>query len=136
MKPTEKTSDTGVIEKILTMEQACFDDPWKSVSLNDDSVYIVEDYGYAIGTPCELYRIAVLPEHRKKGLASSLLKRFLEKCNGEVFLEVAAKNICAVELYKKHGFTEIARRKGYYQDDDAIVMVCENTIAPRASTQT
>ena len=81
--------------------------------------------GYATGIKLdgesELYRIAVLPEFRGQGLAKELLARFLEKCGGEVFLEVRSKNEAAIGLYKSLGFEEIGRRKDYYGDDDAVV---------------
>ncbi|MCL1904067.1 MAG: GNAT family N-acetyltransferase [Oscillospiraceae bacterium] len=117
------TIDKGqltVVERVLQMERVCFDEPWLSV--NPNSVFVIEDYGYAVGTQNELHRIAVLPEFRGKGLSYSLMRSFLDKCNGEVFLEVASKNAHAVKLYKKCGFKEIARRKDYYKDDDCIVM--------------
>jgi ribosomal-protein-alanine N-acetyltransferase len=102
------------------MEGVCFDEPWKSIS--PDAVCIVEEYGYVVGNGQELHRIGILPEFRRQGLAFSLVQRFLEKCEGEVFLEVAAKNTGAVKLYEKCGFVEIARRKNYYKADDCIVM--------------
>jgi len=108
------------IEKILEMERVCFKEPWKIIC--PGSICIVEDYGYAVGTENELHRIAVLPQYRSKGLALSLLERFLEKCGNEVFLEVASRNSHAVRLYEKCGFVEITRRRGYYGDDDCLVM--------------
>ncbi|MCL1788922.1 MAG: GNAT family N-acetyltransferase [Oscillospiraceae bacterium] len=112
-----KHTDIG---KILQMERICFDEPWLSVS--PESILIVENYGYAVGSENELHRIAVLPEFRGRGLAFSLMQRFLAACNNEVFLEVASQNIHAIRLYEKCGFTEISRRRNYYKNDDCIVM--------------
>ena len=109
-----------LIHKILEMEKLCFDEPWTTI--HPDSICIAEDYGYVIGTTCELHRIAVLPQYRGQGLGYNLLQQFLQKTKTEIFLEVASKNISAIKLYKKCGFVELARRKGYYKDDDGIVM--------------
>jgi len=118
------------VEAIHEIEQACFDEPWSLSAINGvlenpDSVCVHENYGFALGIKlqgeAELYRIAVLLQYRGQGLAYSLLLRFLEKCNCPVFLEVAARNASAVRLYQKCGFVEIARRKNYYKNDDAII---------------
>ncbi|MCL2754142.1 MAG: GNAT family N-acetyltransferase [Oscillospiraceae bacterium] len=118
-------------EQILAFERACFDDAsWKSVTLNENSIIVLEDYGYALGVrfgdECELLRIGVLPERRGGGLGSAILSAFLRQCEGggakRVFLEVACGNSAAMALYVKFGFTQIGRRRGYYGDDDAIVM--------------
>jgi ribosomal-protein-alanine N-acetyltransferase len=121
---------TELARKIHNMELVCFPrEPWSldmivSEIANPHAVCVVEEYGYALGIQfpddCELHNIAVLPEHRGQGKGERLLKNFLKMCNGEVFLEVASKNIPAVRLYEKHGFIQIGRRKSYYKDDDAI----------------
>ena len=77
--------------------------------------------GVKLGADSELYRIAVLPQYRKQGLAKELLERFLEKCGGGCCLEVRSKNTAAIALYESAGFTQISRRKGYYGDDDALI---------------
>ena len=81
--------------------------------------------GYATGikldSESELYRIAVLPKHRKQGFAKELLTRFLKKCGNDVFLEVRSKNAAAIALYESAGLKETGRRKNYYGDDDAAV---------------
>jgi ribosomal-protein-alanine N-acetyltransferase len=71
----------------------------------------------------ELYRIAVLPEHRQKGLARRLLTEWIRRSSGlRLILEVASKNTAAITLYQQSGFTMIARRKRYYSDgDDALI---------------
>ncbi|MCJ7767385.1 ribosomal protein S18-alanine N-acetyltransferase [Candidatus Bathyarchaeota archaeon] len=71
--------------------------------------------------------IAVMPEHRRKGIAKALMTAAMEgmrHCNAkQCYLEVRLTNEAAVELYKKLGF-EISRTvHGYYADgEDAYVM--------------
>ncbi|MGP3667002.1 MAG: ribosomal protein S18-alanine N-acetyltransferase [Candidatus Bathyarchaeota archaeon] len=72
--------------------------------------------------------IAVLPEHRLKGVGKSLLLTAMEKmverykCQ-ETFLEVRVSNFPAISLYKKLGYREIKRIPYYYLDgEDAYLM--------------
>ncbi|AFZ71038.1 ribosomal-protein-alanine acetyltransferase [Caldisphaera lagunensis DSM 15908] len=73
--------------------------------------------------------IAVLPEYRKKGIGTALLKeaisRMKDNYNAEsVYLEVRVSNNDAISLYKKMGFEEVRIIKEYYRDgEDAYVMV-------------
>jgi len=73
----------------------------------------------------ELLRIGVKEKFRNKGLAGALLKRMFDTLSedgiSEVFLEVNENNQ-AVKFYNKNGFTEIARRKNYYGNENAIIM--------------
>jgi ribosomal-protein-alanine N-acetyltransferase len=66
----------------------------------------------------ELLTIVLEPETRGRGLAGDLLAHHassVRKAGGEMlFLEVAADNAPALALYRKAGFHEIGRRKGYY----------------------
>ena len=87
----------------------------------------------------EILRVAIRPAHRRRGLASILLD-FAERINANfnaagqktfpagpafLLLEVHAGNTPAMNLYRKHGFTEIHRRRGYYAGPapaDAIIL--------------
>ena len=75
----------------------------------------------------ELQRIAVDPDHRRRGLASALLAAVLAEAAplgvDRLLLEVREDNAGAVGFYEKHGFVELDRRPGYYRDGaTAIVM--------------
>ena len=48
-----------------------------------------------------------------------------EKCLN-ITLEVAEDNDSAISLYKKCGFIDVGRRKGFYDQRDALIM--EKTI--------
>ena len=70
----------------------------------------------------DIFEIAVDKNFRKKGLASKILNRINDE--RKILLEVSEKNEVAINLYKKHGFKMISRRKNYYLDgSDAIVMI-------------
>ena len=120
---------------IAAAESACFAEPWTKADIHTlmeggYCIYeIIPDTGYALGRisfdEAELYRIAVLPDKRRRRAGTELLERFIGKCRergaSKVFLEVRSKNTPAVSLYEKHGFTLISTRKRYYGDDDALI---------------
>ncbi len=88
--------------------------------------------GYIFGTmvldEAEIRKIAVAPNFRRQGLATTLLNeafRFLVKHKiVACFLEVRQKNKGALCLYQKNNFKQIAIRKNYYTSpkDNAILL--------------
>lgn len=74
--------------------------------------------------------VAVLPEHRGKGLGKALM---LEGINGvmsrksdEIYLEVRRSNESAIKMYQKLGFQIKSRLRTYYRDgEDAYLMALE-----------
>ena len=130
-----------IIREIAKLESVIFDDAWSEASLQETLQY---DYnnalvreagdavtGYAvysvIADTAELLRIAVDPEHRGQGIASSIMEEMLWKLDDSsadrIMLEVRSKNEGAIALYEKFGFKNIAKRKNYYSNptDDALI---------------
>ena len=76
----------------------------------------------------ELYRIAVLPEARRRGYGRTLLDELVREAeNREVsslWLEVRESNLAAGALYRAAGFDTVSRRENYYRDprEAALVM--------------
>ena len=76
--------------------------------------------------------VAVIDEHRRKGLGSVLVDEAVKgvkivRCS-ELYLEVRCSNNDAVRLYEKLGFFIIQRLKAYYRDgEDAYVMAIDFT---------
>lgn len=70
----------------------------------------------------ELITIAVDPKWRGKGVGAALLNAGFADLQmsraTRMFLEVAADNVPALALYRRHGFSEIGRRNGYYARPD------------------
>lgn len=128
-----------IAETLFELEKACFTDGWTLSALeyqadSENSVIVLKKLnekpvGYALGTvvcgEAELYRIGVLSELRGQGLGAQTLDEFLRECKKrgaeKFFLEVRSRNTPAVALYKRAGFVQIAVRKGYYGDDDALI---------------
>ena len=72
--------------------------------------------------------IAVLPEHRRRGIAYALMREAMQAMllykAKECFLEVRVNNASAVNLYKKMGFKVKRTIRSYYADgEDAYRMV-------------
>jgi ribosomal-protein-alanine N-acetyltransferase len=75
--------------------------------------------GQIAADEAEILSIGVAEPWQRKGLGKRLvdgLARAVKKAEGRsIFLEVAADNAAALALYKRLGFTETGRRKGYYE---------------------
>jgi len=72
--------------------------------------------------------LAVHPDHRRKGIARTLVSHVLQEAQNlgfnKVTLEVRAGNLQAQELYKQFGFKYAGVRRRYYKDnnEDAYIM--------------
>jgi [ribosomal protein S18]-alanine N-acetyltransferase len=92
--------------------------------------YIVADvtrqYGRSLG---HVKDIAVHPDRRGRGVGSALLSQALAVLVAHgvdsVKLEVRESNDGAKQLYRQFGFEPLRRVPNYYDDEDAIVMLCK-----------
>jgi ribosomal-protein-alanine N-acetyltransferase len=72
--------------------------------------------------------VAVAPDYRGRGIATSLMERLFELTAGDgrrgYTLEVRVSNQSAIRLYEKLGFKARGVRRGYYTDnrEDALIM--------------
>ena len=72
--------------------------------------------------------VAVAPDHRRRGIATTLLERLFELTAGRgrrgYTLEVRVSNTEAIALYEHLGFNARGVRRGYYTDnrEDALIM--------------
>ncbi|MFW9844188.1 MAG: GNAT family N-acetyltransferase [Candidatus Thorarchaeota archaeon] len=76
--------------------------------------------------------VAVLDEHRHKGIGTTLIKGGMEAMteygSSEFFLEVRKGNEDAVSVYGTLGFSVHRVLRGYYRDgEDAYLMVCRSS---------
>lgn len=133
------------LDDILLMEQQCFSVPWTHEQLMaqlSDFMHIFlaaeDENGRAVGYAELMYvldegyisNVAVSPDRRREGIADMLLTELYERAKAKklsfLTLEVRESNIPAQSLYKKHGYTEVGRRKAYYSrpKEDAVLMTC------------
>ncbi|HEV7871995.1 MAG TPA: ribosomal protein S18-alanine N-acetyltransferase [Modestobacter sp.] len=139
---------TADLPAVLAMEEELFaPDTWTAAMYRDELArtdtrhYLVavdtaegQDgavVGYAglIAYPEEAHiaTIGVTGARQGEGIGAQLLDTLLAEADRRsrvVLLEVRADNEAAQGLYRRRGFTEIGRRRGYYQPSgtDAVVM--------------
>jgi ribosomal-protein-alanine N-acetyltransferase len=83
-----------------------------------------------------LMNVAIAPERRRRGIATTLLRRLFEEAGPDAryTLEVRTSNAEAIAMYRRFGFKPAGRRRRYYHDtgEDALIMWLE---APAAMQQ-
>ena len=88
--------------------------------------FIIYEYIY---DRIELDYIYVDKEKRGIGIANILMNQMIgfakENNIKNITLEVNKNNFSAISLYKKYGFIDVAVRKGYYNGEDALLMIRE-----------
>lgn len=137
--------DKSHIAEIAKLERECFSDPWSETSLEEElynplasfivaqradgavlgyaGLHAVLDEGY-------IDNVAVREDYRGNGIADALVDvfvRFGREHLAFLTLEVRPSNEPAIQLYYKHGFAQVGRRKNYYHDpkEDALIMTLE-----------
>ncbi len=131
------------VPAMARIERDSFEAPWSVDEITKDvtaggNVYVAvaladeERAGYAeirmVAGEGQIYNIAIAPEFRREGIGEALLRHLIDKADADgcklVTLEVRGGNAPAMELYKKLGFREVGRRRGYYAKggEDAVLM--------------
>lgn len=133
------------VPALARLHRICFEAGWSEDSLRQSMVtpgamtLVAERDGgirafavlRAVADEAEIITICTAPHWRRKSLAEKLLAAAREMLRGQkistLHLEVAADNEAARALYRRLGFIETGRRKGYYARDgaapcDAILM--------------
>jgi ribosomal-protein-alanine N-acetyltransferase len=72
-----------------------------------------------------IFSMAVKPSHRRKGLGRRMFMYARNHVEGKLWLEVRSKNSGAVRFYERLGMRIRGRVPGYYETDDALIMVLE-----------
>lgn len=93
--------------------------------VEDNKVIGILDYSL-IYERIEIDNIKVNENYRNRNIGSKLMSYLIsvaiENRVVNITLEVRKSNEVAIHLYKKFGFREVAIRKYYYGDEDAILM--------------
>lgn len=136
-----RPAGTGDLVRLSALHAASFPyDPWDATALGrlsalPGAVMLCLERGFILmrnaADETEVITIAVDPACRGLGLGRRLLAAGLAAARAQgarqAFLEVAVDNHAALALYRRAGFAEIGRRRGYYHrapDEavDALVM--------------
>jgi [ribosomal protein S18]-alanine N-acetyltransferase len=133
----------GDLPAVLAIERRAFTTPWSlamfvlelskpsgiCLAASDESGLV----GYLVcsryADVWHLMNIAVAPERRREGIATTLLRRMLERtgAHARVTLEVRPSNRPAIAMYERFGFRAAGHRRRYYHDngEDALIMWLE-----------
>jgi ribosomal-protein-alanine N-acetyltransferase len=80
-----------------------------------------------------LMNVAVTPDRRRSGVATTLIKRLFEEAGTDAryTLEVRTSNAEAIAMYRRFGFRPAGHRRRYYHDngEDALIMWLESSAA-------
>jgi len=133
------------IDEVHALECSVFPHPWSRANFTDslaagyDAWLLRDPAGELAGyfllmyalDEAHLLDVAISGERQGTGLGRHLIETLCERARAmgaeSVLLEVRPSNERALDVYKRFGFAEIGRRKGYYpahegKREDAIVM--------------
>jgi [ribosomal protein S18]-alanine N-acetyltransferase len=143
--PTFTRAAPEDVDGLLELERRCFPQPWGRDAIAGEILarggtgLVLRGADAAGGlTAClffrliddeaHLFRVAVAPEHRRRGLGAELMGEFIRRARGQgaraAVLEVGAGNTAALALYRKFGFQTVGTRRGYYNGgrEDAVIL--------------
>ena len=133
------------LDEVHALECSVFPHPWSRGNFNDSlasgyDAWTVRDADGALAgyfilmyavDEAHLLDVAVAADRQRQGLGRVLLDRLGARARAQgmqsVLLEVRPSNERALGVYRRYGYQEIGRRKGYYpahegKREDAIVM--------------
>ena len=133
------------IDQILKIENSSFPVPWSAKAFEEEinksisNLWAIISEQRLLAYICfwmfdeeiHILNFAVHPQKRNMGLGKILLRNLIEigTAGGieNIWLEVRPSNIPALSIYKRYGFVESGRRRGYYRDsqEDAIIMTLD-----------
>lgn len=140
---------------LAALHSVCFSEHWSALGLGElmalpGTFGLVADEaggirGFALARiaadEAEVLTLAVHPAWRRQGLGRELVAETVRLASArgghEMFLEVAAANFAARELYAAFGFQQAGLRKGYYEPGlkgDALILRRPLPLAPIGET--
>jgi ribosomal-protein-alanine N-acetyltransferase len=123
--------------ELAALHRHCFNEPWDveamAAMLAGGQAFIAgaeRPLGFALARlaadEAELLSLGVVAEARRQGLGNALLRALIAWAAAAgaraLLLEVAVDNVAARTLYRRHGCTEVGRRRGYYAGGDALLL--------------
>jgi ribosomal-protein-alanine N-acetyltransferase len=131
MIPTLRPMVLADLSAVLVVERAAYFSPWAESHFRDSlrqdhecwvlvagETFLGHGVLSAAAHEGELLNLCIAPQAQGQGLGAHLLSHLLDRARAracdEVFLEVRDSNGAARRLYRRAGFQEIGRRRGYY----------------------
>jgi [ribosomal protein S18]-alanine N-acetyltransferase len=151
LRPLLRPMVVADVDAVHALECSVFPHPWSRANFMDSlacgyDAWVLADADADDGAPigyfllmyavdeAHLLDVAVSAGRQGAGLGRFLLDRIAararEKGMATIFLEVRPSNERALQVYRRYGYAEIGRRKGYYpahegRREDAIIMRLE-----------
>lgn len=133
------------VDDVYALECSVFPHPWSRANFVDSlasgyDAWVLKEPGGALAgyfllmyalDEAHLLDVAVAAGRHGTGLGRYLLDRIAARARAQdmasILLEVRPSNVRALQVYRRYGYAEIGRRKGYYpahegRREDAIVM--------------
>jgi ribosomal-protein-alanine N-acetyltransferase len=127
------------LEAVVAMEAANQPAPWSDGVFRDElaaenRVYLAADedgvVGFGgvmlVGDEAHVTNLLVDPVWRRRGIGLELMRALIDEAVAEgarhITLEVRSENDAARRLYARLGLAPVGMRKGYYGDDDALIL--------------
>jgi ribosomal-protein-alanine N-acetyltransferase len=131
------------VDVIVEIERQSFERPWsrdhflreleseisRTVVARDPGAQTILGYlcRWLVAEEVQILNLAVHPDHRRRGIARQLMNHVLKEARDaaveHVMLEVREANIEAVALYESQGFVRVGRRRDYYGQGEAGVLM-------------
>lgn len=132
----------GDTKQLAELDKICFAVPWSEQAFSDEvenelATYLVACDGeklvgyigyWKVIDEGHITNIAVLPEYRRRKIASAMLGEIIKTAKNEglclLTLEVRKSNIVAQRLYEGFGFEPLGERRDYYKKptENAVIM--------------
>ncbi len=136
---TIRDFEPGDVAAALVLEELNQPQPWTEGIFNDElsaenRTYLVAEDGAVcgyggvmlVGDEAHITNLLVATEHRGQGIGRRLMIGLIEAAIEEgarhLTLEVRSENEAARSLYSRLGLAPVGFRRGYYDDDDALIM--------------
>lgn len=131
------------LDSVVDIERQSFDRPWtrehflreiesavsRTIVTRDAETRAVVGYvcRWLIADEVQILNLAVRRDYRRRGIARRMLERVLDEARGmavrSVMLEVREGNAEALALYESAGFARVGRRRDYYGEGEAGVLM-------------
>jgi ribosomal-protein-alanine N-acetyltransferase len=127
------------VDEAVDLEAADRPNPWSAKVFRDElrgdnRIYLVAEDSALVGfggmmvidDEAHVTNLLVAPESRRQGIGRRLLSELIvaaiERGARHLTLEVRSRNHAARSLYAGFGLAPVGMRKGYYGDDDALIL--------------
>jgi ribosomal-protein-alanine N-acetyltransferase len=135
------------LEVVVAMEMASQPVPWSEGVFRDElaaenRVYLAAEedgvVGFGgvmlVGDEAHVTNLLIDPTWRRRGIGMDLMRALIDEAVSQgarhITLEVRSQNDAARRLYARLGLAPVGVRKGYYADDDALILWAHDIDGP------